>query len=63
MQTSPTEYIWCALDARSLPVRMNAPKCTGDPAKVTVADDFALLNELVLKPGETKSITISGTKP
>lgn len=59
---NPGETEWKGSVFTMLPVRMNAPKCTEDPAKVTVADDFALLNELVLKPGETKSITISGTK-
>lgn len=59
---NPGQAEWKGNVFTLLPVRMNAPKCTEDSAKVTVADDFALLHDLVLKPGETQSIKISGAK-
>ena len=57
---NPGDAEWKGKVFCMLPVRMNSPKC--DAANATVADDFALLNDLVLKPGETKTFTLVGGK-
>ncbi len=57
---NPGDAEWKGKVFTMLPVRMTAPVC--DAPNVTVADDFALLNDLTLKPGETKTFTLVGRK-
>ncbi len=60
--SNPGNKEWKGNVFAMLPVRMADPKCDEAADTVTVADDFVLLHELVLKPGEEKVLTISTGK-